>query len=87
MNQTFVAPSYLLKISTKFVKVKMFHKQIILEYCGDLFVYLFTFGGVFFVVADSIMNWTCHGRGVGLTILSRLGMAIKKIVSVFFLMT
>ncbi len=39
------------------------HKKIIPKYCGDLFVYLFIFGGVVFVVADNIVDWTCRGKG------------------------
>jgi hypothetical protein len=41
----------------------MSHKQFIPKYCGDLFVYLFIFGGVVFVVVNNIMDWTCHGIG------------------------
>jgi hypothetical protein len=49
------------------------------------FICLFIFGGIVFVVANNIVDWTYHGRGgVGLIVLSKLGVAIEKTVNFFF---
>jgi len=60
----------------------MSHKQFILEYCGDLFAYLFIFGGIVFIAVEK-----CCGLDLsweGLTIRSKIGVVIKKIMNVFF---
>jgi hypothetical protein len=51
------------------------------------FIYLFIFGGVVFVVADSIVDWTCHGRRGRAYCSRQIWSGHRKDCECFFLMT
>jgi hypothetical protein len=70
-------------LRVKFVKFRMSHKWFIPEYCGDLFI----FGGVVFVFADSIVDWTCHGRRGGAYCSWQIWSGHRKDCECFLLMT